>query len=145
MISTEFLCKENTVRQFAQTSLWKAPEPLDLIAVVTKNIKRPSEPYELIYKAGGINKLILEAGIVDSYHFLVNQENQKPSQVFLALSKVLIKMHEASLQYVISKTFRTQYENKKKFDISKLLKPIIAKRGLLEYHELRYDSLFLEK
>ena len=142
-VTIDFVCNEKNVREFFRSGAWMAPKTTQTLSGVSSRIKPPSQSYEEIYYRGGLGKLLYEAGVIESYYFLVNKE-QKPSAVVAReLRRALKSLHSAVFEHVIQKTFsKAPYSANKCFDVKKLLKPVFLKRNFTKFNDFRYEALF---
>jgi hypothetical protein len=108
----------------------------------TPQAKAKTPPSE-IYKAGGLNKLIYEIGIVDSYYFLTSDIKKSPKDSLRELKAILKKSHDAVFNYVIEKTLRNKpYDKIKEFDLEKMIRPIFEKRKINIFDSIDFNKIF---
>lgn len=148
--TVELFCNEKNVREFFRSGSWiplETPQSSSILSSDKMSSQEPSpELYSILYKAGGLKKLIYTAGIVDSYEFLILIKKKKDLQAKNELRKTLLTLHPAVFEHVLQKTLqRAPYPKAKSFDVFEVVKHIISKRKLIEFRKERFNCLFEEE
>jgi len=142
-ISSDSFCREKPVREFFKTSAWIVKKDADVMRVAIKKIKPRKMSYYNLYTAGGLGKLIYEAGIVDSCYFLKKEMSKSDAQITREIRKSLMTTHEATFSFIVEKTFKkAPYSQAKEFNVKNMIEPVLKKRKANEFLSLNFNSLF---
>jgi len=140
-ISVDFFANEKSVREFFQTGSWMPVKTSQSLPEIIKQSKPPPRSYNSLYDAGGLKKLIYDAGVVDSHHFLCLRKN--PEQAKKELRKLLFSLHPAFFEHVLKITLqKAPYSPDKKCDVFFIIKNSITKHKITGFDKSRFVNLF---
>lgn len=130
-ISTEFLCKENIIRDFVRTIENKTTlKPSELPSVEFPKAT-PTSIHEN-YLNGGISKILYNYGIVESYWHLINKEKYNSSVAIKSIKKSLISSHDEVFKYIVGKTAKLgPYQKEMQFDIDSIIEQVSIKKNIV--------------
>lgn len=146
-ITIRSITYEKFIHDFFNTSLWKGSKTNSGNAgatLVTKtSLTTPQNNWNDLYKAGGLNRLIYDAGVVDAFHYLLTEKNKTLEVATKELKTTLRSLHDAVFTHIIHKTLnKMPYSIEKKFDIENILPPIIKSKGMEMEFAINYNNLF---
>lgn len=145
-VSSEVFCREDYARLFFESGTWIALKQSQLNSVPLKNTKRVQTTTKDNYRAGGLNKLIYDFGIIDSYYYLISEEKKTEKEALKEMRSVLSNLHEAVFIYIVEKTLKKcPYEEYKNLDVEKLIRPQFLKRGIKMFDSVKFNDMFVKE